>query len=137
MEERAATCPGGPQEGEVCASSHVPAPAGMTLGAPGAVLASVWGSAWLASSLSVPTGPGALGQQDVALNVGILAMQRPEILTPLLHQAQERGENSGASVDLAWGHQGTHKLLLCIRAKHSKKDTWVLAHLVFPGKSKL
>lgn len=60
--------------------------------------AGVWRSACLVPGLSAQTGPGALGHQDLALNVRILAMERPEMLMPLLHQAQELG---------AWGYTGT------------------------------
>lgn len=57
----------------------------------------VRGSACLVLSLSAQAGPGALGHQDLALNVRILAMERPEMLMPL-HQAQELG---------SWGYKGT------------------------------
>lgn len=89
--------------------------------------AGVWRSASLVPGLSAQAGPGALGHQDLALNVRMLAMERLEMLMPLLHQTQELG---------AWGYNGTMRSGCPPFAKHGKKDAWLPARPVPPNKSK-
>ena len=136
MKERAAACSGGPLKGEDCASGQAPAPTGMTLGA--LELHWVQGSAYLARSLRAQAGPGPLGHQDLALNVGILALERPEMLMP-----PPPGPGAGKEPwdrHRSWGHKDTrtHVSSSCaFGAKHGKKDAQVPAPPVLPGKSEL